>query len=65
MWSSSAAMPRLTPVCPPINHQRPHTHPPSRRWHALDAFIIVTSAALELALHGVAQEVASLLILFR
>ena len=34
-------------------------------WHMFDAVIVLVSLALELSLRGVAQEVASLLILFR
>lgn len=35
------------------------------RWHLLDAVVVVASLALELSLHNLAQEVASLLIFFR
>jgi hypothetical protein len=35
------------------------------RWHMFDAVVVVSSLALELTLHGIAQEVASLLIFFR
>lgn len=35
------------------------------RWHLFDAVVVVSSLVLELSLHNVAREVASLLIFFR
>ncbi|KAI3435829.1 hypothetical protein D9Q98_001887 [Chlorella vulgaris] len=42
-----------------------HTYFTHSRWHLFDAVVVISSLVLELSLHNLAQEVASLLVFFR
>lgn len=53
----------LAPVGKPASSCLAPAH--TSRWHLVDAVVVISSLVLELSLHNLAQEVASLLVFFR